>query len=143
LDLHNADNTCTRAEGSILGSLECYFGHRGTNLIMVPCRTNRGAVAGATKSCMANKAKDTALPADGKTAPARALRVLLQDAGSAAQDAHQDLGQDVSVKAVAAHAVKVTNEVTLPGAIRSQSTSRLQTMPSVHFLKYLRFLKCI
>jgi carbonic anhydrase len=105
--LRNAGNTCTHAEGSIVGSLEFCIGPLGTNLIVVLGHTNCGAVAGATKNYMANKAKAAASPADGKAAPASALQGLLQDLGSVAEKAHQELGQDASVEAVAAHAVKV------------------------------------
>ena len=46
--LRNAGNTCTHAEGSMVGSLEFCTGKLGTRLILVLGHTQCGAIAGAT-----------------------------------------------------------------------------------------------
>ena len=53
--LRNAGNTCTHAEGSMVGSLEFCAGKLGSKLIMVMGHTQCGAIAGATKTSLANK----------------------------------------------------------------------------------------
>ena len=53
--LRNAGNTCTHAEGSMVGSLEFCAGKLGSKLIMVMGHTQCGAIAGATKTYLANK----------------------------------------------------------------------------------------
>ena len=53
--LRNAGNTCTHAEGSILGSLEFCTGALNTQLIFVLGHTNCGAIKGATASYLASK----------------------------------------------------------------------------------------
>merc|ERR1712157_390008 len=55
--LRNAGNTCTHAEGSMVGSLEYSVSALGTNLIVVLGHTKCGALAGATKTMMSNKGK--------------------------------------------------------------------------------------
>ena len=53
--LRNAGNTCTHAEGSILGSLEFCTGALNTQLIFVLGHTNCGAIKGATAAYFAAK----------------------------------------------------------------------------------------
>ena len=53
--LRNAGNTCTHAEGSILGSLEFCTGALNTQLIFVLGHTNCGAIKGATATYLAPK----------------------------------------------------------------------------------------
>jgi len=53
--LRNAGNTCTHAEGSILGSLEFCTGALNTQLIFVLGHTNCGALKGATSAFLSSK----------------------------------------------------------------------------------------
>lgn len=53
--LRNAGNTCSRAEGSMVGSLEYAVGHLDTKLILVLGHTKCGAVCGAVKTMLAQK----------------------------------------------------------------------------------------
>ena len=53
--LRNAGNTCTHAEGSMVGSLEFCCGKLGSKLILVMGHTKCGAIAGATATYLANK----------------------------------------------------------------------------------------
>ncbi|CAJ1399300.1 unnamed protein product [Effrenium voratum] len=98
--LRNAGNTCTHAEGSMVGSLEFCTGALGSRLIVVLGHTKCGAINGATKAFF-----------DGKKAPpaatSSALQGLLQDLGSVAEQAAADMGPNAGQDAVAAHAVKV------------------------------------
>ena len=48
--LRNAGNTCTHAEGSMVGSLEFCTGKLGSRLILVLGHTKCGAIYGATKT---------------------------------------------------------------------------------------------
>ena len=57
--LRNAGNTCTHAEGSMLGSLEFCTGKLGARLILVLGHTHCGAVYGATNAYMAAKKSGT------------------------------------------------------------------------------------
>ncbi|CAK8988785.1 unnamed protein product [Durusdinium trenchii] len=97
--LRNAGNTCTHAEGSMVGSLEFATGKLGSRLILVLGHTKCGAIYGATK---------TYLDAGGAGKKAGcALEGLLQDLGSVAQVAAEEMGAGASSDEVAAHAVKV------------------------------------
>ena len=53
--LRNAGNTCTHAEGSVLGSLEFCTGALNTRLIFVLGHTACGAIKGATKAFLESK----------------------------------------------------------------------------------------
>ena len=53
--LRNAGNTCTHAEGSMVGSLEFCCGKLGSKLILVLGHTKCGAIAGATQTYLASK----------------------------------------------------------------------------------------
>mmetsp|Transcript_38338 Transcript_38338/g.68558 ORF Transcript_38338/g.68558 Transcript_38338/m.68558 type:complete len:753 (-) Transcript_38338:104-2362(-) len=98
--LRNAGNTCTHAEGSMVGSLEFATGKLGSRLILVLGHTKCGAIYGATKGFF-----------DAKLAPqqtaASALEGLLHDLGSVAELASAELGASAEYEQVAAHAVKV------------------------------------
>ena len=55
--LRNAGNTCTHAEGSMVGSLEFCTGKLGTRLILVLGHTQCGAIAGATQTFQSGSSK--------------------------------------------------------------------------------------
>ncbi|CAL1159755.1 unnamed protein product, partial [Cladocopium goreaui] len=96
--LRNAGNTCTHAEGSMVGSLEFCTGKLGSRLIMVLGHTQCGAIAGATATHQAG----------GEVkAPGCALEGLLQGLASVAKEASDDLGPGVSQEKLVSHAVKV------------------------------------
>lgn len=97
--LRNAGNTCTHAEGSMVGSLEFCTGKLGSRLILVLGHTKCGAIYGATKTYLDSQ--------PGKKVAGSALEGLLQDLGSVAQEAAQEMGPGASSDEVAAHAVKV------------------------------------
>ena len=71
--LRNAGNTCTHAEGSVLGSLEFCTGALNTRLIFVLGHTACGAIKGATKAFLESKksngAKDGHCTAHGEVLP--------------------------------------------------------------------------
>jgi len=98
--LRNAGNTCTHAEGSMVGSVEYAVSALGTNLILVLGHTKCGAIAGATKMMLNNKGK-----ADSK--PGSTLDILLKDLGPIAAQAESELDAGASVEEIAEHAVKV------------------------------------
>ena len=97
--LRNVGNTCTHAEGSMVGSLEFCTGKLGTRLVLVLGHTKCGAVYGATKSFL----KAIASPKQASSA----LEGLLQDLGAVAQQAQDELGPGADCEAIAAHAVRV------------------------------------
>merc|ERR1711879_711880 len=55
--LRNAGNTCTHAEGSLVGSVEYSVGHLHTNLVLVAGHTRCGAIAGATSTALSAKSR--------------------------------------------------------------------------------------
>ena len=95
--LRNAGNTCTHAEGSIIGSLEFCTGKLGSKLILVLGHTQCGAIAGATATHQAG----------ATNAPGCALEGLLQGLAVVAKDASEQLGAGASQQELVAHAVKV------------------------------------
>jgi len=95
--LRNAGNTCTHAEGSMVGSLEFATGKLGSRLILVLGHTNCGAIAGATATHQAG----------GSKAPGCALEGLLQGLAQVAKEASDDLGPGASQEKLVSHAVKV------------------------------------
>ncbi|CAE7676690.1 mtcA2 [Symbiodinium pilosum] len=98
--LRNAGNTCTHAEGSMVGSLEFCSGMLGTRLIFVLGHTKCGAVYGATQAYFNSlKAKSTGVSS--------ALEGLLQDLASVAEQAAADMGANTDPEDVACHAVRV------------------------------------
>merc|ERR1712187_82057 len=93
-------NTCTHAEGSLVGSIEYAVSVLGTNLIVVLGHTKCGAIAGATKTMISNRGNST-------NPKANTLDILLQDLGPVAMQAESELKIGASVDDIAAHAVKV------------------------------------
>jgi len=102
--LRNAGNTCTHAEGSMVGSVEYSVSALGTNLILVLGHTKCGAIAGATKTMMNNKVRT-----ENGSRPST-LDILLKDLGPVAMQAEYELKElkaGASVEEIAEHAVKV------------------------------------
>eukprot|EP00435_Cladocopium_sp_Y103_P053767 s1833_g17.t1 len=99
--LRNAGNTCTHAEGSMVGSLEFCAGKLGSKLIMVMGHTQCGAIAGATKTYLANK------EGKGSKSAGSALEGLLMGLSDVAEQACDDLGPGVEEGKLIAHAVRV------------------------------------
>eukprot|EP00913_Durusdinium_trenchii_P004266 g3954.t1 len=83
--LRNAGNTCTHAEGSVMGSLEFCVGSLDTKLIIVLGHTACGAIKGATKTHFL--AKNGQRPQ-----VTRALDALLQSLSAIAAKANDELG---------------------------------------------------
>merc|ERR1712176_1666462 len=100
--LRNAGNTCTHAEGSLVGSVEYSVGHLHTNLVLVLGHTRCGAIAGATSTAMSAKSNPRS-----DDAPSSTLDKLLRGLGPVALQAAAELPADATVDEVAAHAVKV------------------------------------
>merc|ERR1712048_438762 len=100
--LRNAGNTCTHAEGSLVGSVEYSVGHLHTNLVLVLGHTRCGAIAGATSNALSAK-KKTKLDEIQSTT----LDKLLCGLAPVALQAAAELPADATVDEVAAHAVKV------------------------------------
>jgi len=115
--LRNAGNTCTHAEGSMVGSVEYCVSALGTNLILVLGHTKCGAIAGATKTMISNRGK-----ADSK--PSSTLDTLLQALGPIAAQAESELGPDASVDEIAEHAVKVNIYHTMEKLLNYSETVR-------------------
>lgn len=100
--LRNAGNTCTHAEGSMVGSVEYSVGHLHTNLVLVLGHTRCGAIAGATATALSKAQKPHE---DSK--PTSTLDKLLTDLGPVALQAASELPAGSTVEEIAAHAVKV------------------------------------
>merc|ERR1712048_1254493 len=100
--LRNAGNTCTHAEGSMVGSVEYSVGHLHTNLVLVLGHTRCGAIAGATSTALSAKSGSKSDDAQSTT-----LDKLLSGLGPVALQAAAELPADATVDEVAAHAVKV------------------------------------
>ncbi|CAK9076170.1 unnamed protein product [Durusdinium trenchii] len=99
--LRNAGNTCTHAEGSMVGSLEFCCGKLGSKLILVLGHTQCGAIAGATKTHLASKEGDASKNAGC------ALEGLLMGLSRVAKQAEKELGVGAETDKLIAHAVKV------------------------------------
>jgi len=123
--LRNAGNTCTHAEGSMVGSVEYSVSALGTNLILVLGHTKCGAIAGATKTMLSNKGKSN-------TVQGNALNILLNDLGPVAAKAESELKAGASVDEIAAHAVSDGMEM---GIGRSNSKYNFEFGPGS--VKYL------
>lgn len=97
--LRNAGNTCTHAEGSMVGSLEFCIGKLKSRLVLALGHTKCGAVYGATKVHLQKKkeAVSTTTALDG----------LLSGLAVVAEKAEYDMGPMADEEFVAAHAVKV------------------------------------
>ena len=98
--LRNAGNTCTHAEGSMVGSLEFCVGKLDTRLILVLGHTDCGALHLATEAYFKSKFNST------EDAKATALTGLIRDLSGVAAQAAREVG-DRSVEQVARHAVKL------------------------------------
>ena len=83
--LRNAGNTCTHAEGSMVGSLEFSTGKLGAQLIFVLGHTKCGAVYGATNAYL--EARKSEVISVGS-----ALEGLLLDLAPVAEKALADMG---------------------------------------------------
>ena len=98
--LRNAGNTCTHAEGSMVGSLEFCTGKLGARMILVLGHTKCGAVYGATNAYLEAKKKEV-------SSVNSALEGLLLDLAPVAEKAVADMGAQSDAEEVAAHAVEV------------------------------------
>ncbi|CAJ1370429.1 unnamed protein product [Effrenium voratum] len=98
--LRNAGNTCTHAEGSMVGSLEFCAGKLGSKLILVLGHTQCGAIAGATQTHLASKA------GGGSKAAGSALEGLLQGLSKVAAQAEEELGVGMDQKQLISHTIK-------------------------------------
>merc|ERR1712187_544945 len=91
--LRNAGNTCTHAEGSLVGSVEYSVGHLHTNLVLVLGHTKCGAIAGATSVAMSQNEKtaDSENDQKGSNGSAGSLTNLLQGLAPVAKMAAAEL----------------------------------------------------
>ena len=115
--LRNAGNTCTHAEGSMVGSLEFCTGKLGARMILVLGHTKCGAVYGATNAYLA--AKKT-----GAASVETALEGLLLDLAPVAEKAVADKGAHCNADEVAAHAVRVNVFHTIDFLLKYSSALR-------------------
>ena len=99
--LRNAGNTCTHAEGSMVGSLEFCCGKLGSKLILVLGHTQCGAIAGATNTYLASKDGGASKSAGS------ALEGLLVGLSRVAHQAEEELGVGVEIRRLISHAVRV------------------------------------
>lgn len=100
--LRNAGNTCTHAEGSIVGSLEFCIGKLGTQLILVLGHTNCGAIMGATKTFLSSR-----LGTNDRTDSKSSLMGLLEGLCTVIHKASEELGPNASEQELAMHATKL------------------------------------
>lgn len=112
--LRNAGNTCTHAEGSMVGSLEFCVSKLKTRLILVLGHTECGAIAGAAQTFMQNNT----------SAPGSALEGLLLELTHVAQNAAEELGPGVELQQLAQHAVKVNVFHSIDFLLRYSNTLR-------------------
>jgi len=110
--LRNAGNTCSRAEGSTVGSLEYAISALDTKLILVLGHTKCGAVAGATKTMLAQRAA-------GKSAQMEkgqsALEILLGGLVPCAEQAALQLPAGATEEQIATRAIQVNVFNTMSG----------------------------
>ena len=99
--LRNAGNTCTHAEGSMVGSLEFCCGKLGSKLILVMGHTKCGAIAGATATYLARK------DGKGSKSAGSALEGLLVGLSDVAQQAEEELGAGADENELVSHSVRV------------------------------------
>eukprot|EP00435_Cladocopium_sp_Y103_P031297 s1312_g7.t3 len=104
--LRNAGNTCTHAEGSMVGSLEFCLGALNTKMVMVLGHTACGAIKGATKTFLQSKGSKTVR----QTKAARALDALLQGLSIVASKSAEELGPTATEEQITSHAVKLLLE---------------------------------
>jgi len=102
--LRNAGNTCTHAEGSVVGSIEYCVSALHTQLVLVLGHTMCGAIKGATQIALTPRE-----PPSGKMLERRrsSLEGLLDGLSPVAKQASGELGHNATVDEVAAKAVKV------------------------------------
>eukprot|EP00435_Cladocopium_sp_Y103_P065883 s326_g27.t4 len=107
--LRNAGNTCTHAEGSMVGSLEFCISKLKSRLILVLGHTHCSAVYGATKAYFDTVQAAKAGPPDRSERASTALEGLLQDLSGVAEQAASEVGSDGNgeFEEVAIHAVKI------------------------------------
>ena len=108
--LRNAGNTCTHAEGSMVGSLEFCISKLKSRLILVLGHTHCSAVYGATKAYFdtIQAAQVGPHPSESSNSDAStALEGLLQDLSCVAEQAASEVGSDGVFEDVAIHAVKI------------------------------------
>ncbi|CAE7386726.1 mtcA2 [Symbiodinium natans] len=98
--LRNAGNTCTHAEGSIVGSLEFCVGKLGSRLVVVMGHTNCGALAGAAGTYLGSKGSEET------QTTSTALEGLLQGLTSVASQAAEEMGGKPTAAELASYAVK-------------------------------------
>ncbi|CAE8600252.1 unnamed protein product [Polarella glacialis] len=115
--LRNAGNTCTHAEGSMVGSVEYSVLNLETKMILVLGHTGCGAIMGATKQFMERSAQESTdqsteaseseqPPQPGSCKSRSTLLGLLDALVPVAEQACVELGGG-STEEIAAHAVKV------------------------------------
>lgn len=138
--LRNAGNTCTHAEGSIVGSLDFAVQQLHTRLIVVMGHTRCGAITGAThamQKLMEAGCKFEVGPRERthehahlrghwrwnarRLEPSTELESLLFDLAPAAAEAAAELPENAGVEAIAARTVHV-NVVRTIDSILSHST---------------------
>jgi len=95
--LRNAGNTCTHAEGSILGSLEFCTGALNTRLIFVLGHTACGALKGATAAYLSQ----------GEKKANHALDVLLNELGTVVSEAQSQCGKKATADEIANKAIRL------------------------------------
>ena len=105
--LRNAGNTCTHAEGSMVGSLEFCISKLKSRLILVLGHTNCGAVYGATQAYFDTIKASQSRPEMSEQTASTALEGLLQDLSGVAEQAASEVGSDGTFEEVAIHAVKI------------------------------------
>ncbi|CAJ1378645.1 unnamed protein product [Effrenium voratum] len=98
--LRNAGNTCTHAEGSILGSLEFCASKLNSKLILVLGHTHCGALAGAAQTYLKRQAA-------GEPSKPGALEGLLTALSAVAKSSAEELGGGFEFRDLARHSVKV------------------------------------
>merc|ERR1712048_612015 len=99
--LRNAGNTCTHAEGSMVGSVEYSVGHLHTNLVLVLGHTRCGAIAGATSTAMSATCNPQS---DDQPST---LHKLLGGLMPVVLQAMAELSETATCDEVAAHAIRV------------------------------------
>ena len=115
--LRNAGNTCTHAEGSMVGSLEFCTGKLGARMILVLGHTKCGAVYGAANAYLEAKKK-------GPGSVNSALEGLLLDLAPVAEKAVADMGAHSNAEDVAAYAVRVNVFHTIDFLLKYSSSIR-------------------
>lgn len=98
--LRNAGNTCTHAEGSMVGSLEFCLGALKTKMVLVLGHTACGAIKGATSTYLQSKSGK-------KTQVTKALDALLVGLSDVAKKASQELGPDATEQQVVDRTIKL------------------------------------